>query len=80
VKSWSEYCENYKRKRIKKCADAVCTTFNNEGFTYELHHTDTEGTVLFENKDGRPVISVKEESQEKKDCLIRQKFIRQGEI
>jgi len=32
VKSWSEYCEKYKRKRIKKCADAVCTTFNDEGF------------------------------------------------
>ena len=29
-------------------------------------------TVAFENKDGRPVISVKEASQEKKDCLIKQ--------
>lgn len=75
VKSWSEYCEKYKRKRIKNCADTVCTTFNDEGFIYEhvqLRHTDTGETVAFENKDGRPVISVKEASQEKKDCLIKQ--------
>jgi len=38
----------------------------------QLRHTDTGKTVAFENKDGRPVISVKEASQEKKDCLIKQ--------
>ena len=75
VKSWSEYCVKYKRRKIKRFADAVSGAIKDEDFTYEyvqLRHTDTGETVAFENKGGIPMISVKEASQEDKNCLIRQ--------
>ena len=76
-KSWSEYSNQYKQKKLKCLAADVNEALkfaDNDNLVYkhvEMSNVETGEVITFENQDGKPKIKLKESSTETEDVLIK---------